>query len=786
MWHKITLVCEGPAASETAGIGPEQGENPFTYYRVNARFSHAASGKSYVVPGYFAADGDAADTGATAGNLWHVHFAPDETGTWSWSVSFREGDDIAVDVNPAAGSAVAGPDGAAGSFIVLPTDKSGRDLRGKGRLEYVGKHHLRFAGTGEYFMKCGTDSPENLLAYEDFDGTPDAGGRRKSWSDHQVDFDEAEAGPYTWSDPLAPESPVKGTELLGAIRYLSAQGLNAFSFLTFSLDGDDDNVFPHLINAAETFGTSGTNDRWNGDKVHHDRFDISKLAQWEQVFSYAAVRGMYLHFKTFENESCELMDDPSEGIGPERKLYYRELVARFSHHLALNWNLSEELINSQGQRKAFALWLHDNDPYRHPIVFHTGSTRHNLYNSMLGNASKLTGISLQPDDQVDFSSVFTDSKTWVDKSAAAGRPWVVACDEPGNSRNALRPDDDAGNSHRDARVNALWANPMAGGAGLEWYFGYDHAESDLTCEDFRSRSLFWPLCKHMLDFWASGGVPFWEMVNDDTLVTTLVGGERVQDVSAHCLMKPGDVYVVQLTAGGSTDLTLPAGDFGIHWYDPRGGGSLQGGSVPAVTGGGPVNLGTAPDSPADDWIVLVRRITTNQAPAFGGVKLATGFDTPASISVPKLLFVASDPDGDPVVLDSAGPRSAFGGSVTADGSSIMYIPLFGFSGPDTFPITVRDSHGATTTGLARVVVRPPPDGGGTGSNRVNLQPAGTSMILRFQAVPGATYVVQRSVDLESWDSIHTGMTNRTGTLEFPDLSPPASGAYYRVNLPAEP
>ena len=29
-------------------------------------------------------------------------------------------------------------DGAAGSFVIAPTDKTGDDLRGKGQLQYVG------------------------------------------------------------------------------------------------------------------------------------------------------------------------------------------------------------------------------------------------------------------------------------------------------------------------------------------------------------------------------------------------------------------------------------------------------------------------------------------------------------------------------------------------------------------------------------------------------------------------------------------------------------------------
>jgi hypothetical protein len=49
--------------------------------------------------------------------------------------------------------------------------------------------------------------------------------------------------------------------------------------------------------------------------------------------------GMYLHFKTQEAENIHLLDDAE--LGPQRKLYYRELIARFAHHPALNWNLGE-------------------------------------------------------------------------------------------------------------------------------------------------------------------------------------------------------------------------------------------------------------------------------------------------------------------------------------------------------------------------------------------------------------------------------------------------------------
>ncbi|KAA3662605.1 MAG: DUF5060 domain-containing protein, partial [Calditrichaeota bacterium] len=257
-WHKITLTVDGPQASETGN------PNPFLDYRFSATFTNG--GLSYTVPGYFAADGDAANTSATSGNKWRVHFSSDAEGTWNYTLSFKSGVDIAV--SDAAGSAVAGVDGVTGSFTIGATDKTGKDLRGKGRLEYVGEHHLRFAGNGEWFLKAGPDSPENFLAYEDFDNTPDNDGRRKSWSPHAGDWNE---GDPVWGNG-------NGTEIMGAINYLASRGLNSISFLTMSApNGDDKNVFPWV--STNNFLT----------------YDCSKLDQWDIVFSHAQKMGMHLH-----------------------------------------------------------------------------------------------------------------------------------------------------------------------------------------------------------------------------------------------------------------------------------------------------------------------------------------------------------------------------------------------------------------------------------------------------------------------------------------------------------
>ncbi|MGH6959549.1 MAG: DUF5060 domain-containing protein, partial [Dongiaceae bacterium] len=77
-WNKITLTFDGPRTSEDAS------PNPFRDYRLSVTFRHARSGTSLTVPGYYAADGRAAETSAASGNQWRAHFIPIEEGEWTW------------------------------------------------------------------------------------------------------------------------------------------------------------------------------------------------------------------------------------------------------------------------------------------------------------------------------------------------------------------------------------------------------------------------------------------------------------------------------------------------------------------------------------------------------------------------------------------------------------------------------------------------------------------------------------------------------------------------------
>ena len=52
---------------------------------------------------------------------------------------------------------------------------------------------------------------------------------------------------------------------------------------------------------------------------------------------------------------------------------------------------------------------------------------------------------------------------------------------------------------------------MAGGAGVEYYFGYKLPQNDLVCQDFRSRDKSWDYCRIALNFFHQNDVPFHEM-----------------------------------------------------------------------------------------------------------------------------------------------------------------------------------------------------------------------------------------------------------------------------------
>jgi len=571
-YHKVTLDWQGPLLAES--------EDTFTDYRLDVTFT-SPSNKTYVVPGYFAADGDAAETSASTGDIWRAHINPDETGVWTYSASFRTGNNIAIDLDTLAGSPFSSIDGDTGSFTVSATDKSGIDFRGKGKLEYVGEHFLQFSND-EYFLKVGANAPEIFLEYQDFDNT----NSTRSYSSHDGTGGETD-GVWRSGDPTWQSN--KGRGIIGAVNYLAEAGMNVQYFLAMNIRGDGKQAYPYTSDDAPL------------------SFDVSKLAQWQIVFDHMMSQGVMAHFVLSEQENeswfeyleaVETNTNFSNVVfADSRKLLYREMIARFGYLNATTWNIGEEngwsnkfpttvgRPTTDEQRIAYADYLDRINPYNDNIVVHNQPNIADIYAHLYaGQQTSYTGTSYQ--QFLNRPELLRDQlKTIIEGSAAAGRKWVVSYDEAYISGS---PSPDLATIREDV----IWSTFMLGGAGVEYYI----PGQDTVAQNYRDFAPYWEALDHAYDFFIDNEIPFWAMSEADALTDR-----------GFALAQTGQVYAIYLADGGSPTLTLPGSNaYQVQWYNPREGGALQSGSISSVVGGGARSLGLPPSDTNNEWVALVR------------------------------------------------------------------------------------------------------------------------------------------------------------------------------------
>jgi hypothetical protein len=576
-WHKITLWIRGPETSEFAE------ENPFLDYRLEVTFTQGE--RSFLVPGFYAADGDAGNSSAREGNIWKVYFRPDEPGMWQYRISFTKGKNLAVLDGNVAAEPVEGH-GLEGSLEILVSDKKVPDFRAGGRIVNGGKGYFRCQGSDKLWIKNGADSPENFLAYGDFDqtmrfslksevreGEANPAMKLHSYEPHVSDWI---AGDPTWQDG-------KGKGIIGAVNYLHSAGVNSIYMLTMNIMGDGRDVWPY----------TDYNERY--------RFDCSKLDQWEVVFDHMESLGVMAHFVLQETENECLLDGGYTDV--QRRVYLRELVARFGHHLGVTWNLGEEngpaewspIGQTDQQKRDMAAYLRAVNPWPCNIVLHThsdDSLQDAYLDPMLGS-----GVIDGPSMQVAVPArVHERILKWVEASQAAGERWVVNLDEIGPASKGVMPDA-SDPDHDTIRNKCLWGTLLAGGAGVEWYFGYRYPHNDLNLEDYRSRENWWMQSALATRF--TSQFPLEEMACMDELVDAK---------GAYCLAKEGEVYLVCLPEGtASARIRIDgSGPLKVQWFNPRSGGSLQQGSKATIQGNGVRDLGTPPADPELDWVAVIQ------------------------------------------------------------------------------------------------------------------------------------------------------------------------------------
>ncbi|MEL7485151.1 MAG: GC-type dockerin domain-anchored protein, partial [Planctomycetota bacterium] len=455
----------------------------------------------------------------------------------------------------------------------------------KGRLRNVGEFYLRFQD-GDAYIKGGADSPENWLGYVGFDNTEDDGGAGVSGTGLHVFQPHAQdwnPGDPDW-DRTDPPGTNSGRNIIGALNYLESVGVNSIYFLPMNIGGDARDTWPYV-------GPIDGSGNVNNDNT---RFDVSKLAQWDIVFNHAQAKGIMLHFVLNEAEAPNKLELDDAELGVERKLFYREMIARFGYHNATTWNISEEYnlnLNLGAQRVIeFAEYFSDVDPYGNPLTVHNAG---NPFNPNSGPWAPFVGepdfdlTSLQRARQADgWGQVVADYRT---ASAAAGQPLAVMIDEPASPTRDV-------DSFDDFRKRVIWDILLSGGGG-EWFIN----NRDQSLEDFREFDQIWretTIARRFIE----DNLPFDTMTPDNSFVTSESGTFG----GAEVFVQPREVYAVYFPDASDTgelDLSSEPGFWTLRWFNPR--TDVFEGDATTLVAGAPVELPAPPSDAGEDWAALV-------------------------------------------------------------------------------------------------------------------------------------------------------------------------------------
>lgn len=552
--------------------------NPFLYYRLQVKFHHAGSGTSYLVPGFFAGDGH----GGGTGRVWRVYFSADLTGTWSYEASFRSGENISVSLDPQEGSPAAF-DGETGTFIITQPAIDASIFYKKGRLESIGEYYFKFRDGG-YWIKGGLNSPENFLGYNGFDNTPDA---LHSYSDY---INYWQSGDPDWDSPYTSTTTNDGRAIIGLLNYLYGEGMNSIYFLPMNIGADGKDTWPY---ASESINPEGSS---KNDNLH---YDISKLEQWQLTLTHAQEKEIFLHVVLSDKERVNKNELDNATLGIERKLFYREMISRFGHHNALQWNICEEyniggLPLDPDVIKEFAQYIKSVDPYDHPITIHSnGNTYATALAPFVGD-DRFGVMSIQtwqrPDD-VGYAIEHFRSAT-----LASGLPVPSSVDESIGINQI---------SYDEYRKRVIWDAFFSGGM-QEYFVRYE----DYTLEDFHQFEDLFEFGTIARTF-IENELPFWDMTPDDSLISgadTLHGGAEV-------FAKIGEIYAIYFPKSDMNaflDLNGVSGNFTKRWFNPRT-GTFEG-STDIVTASDNLALGLPPSNAQEDWVVLLTLIEPTCTP----------------------------------------------------------------------------------------------------------------------------------------------------------------------------
>lgn len=648
-WQAIQVDFNGPNSDEKANS-----PNPFLDYRYTLDLT-APSGKQWSVPGYFDGDGK----GGSSGTVFRAKFTPDEVGTWQYKANFHAGIQVALETTANPGSS-AEFHGKSGQFSVTSPSKDSQGFARYGRLKYAGNHYLKYQD-GPYWLKSGTNSPEDWLAYDGFDNTPPTEDfsrharfvyHRKDWQSGDPDWQQNEQWPAAqFPANIRPNADVQadGKGIIGAINYLANNNVNSIYFIFMNIGGDGMNVWPYPYSAERV----PTQEEFNnnpltalctptaeflcpGSHPQNDNlhFDISKMQQWAQVFQHAQNKGMLLHtvFSEARRYNKEELDG-SNALGVERKLYFREMVARFAHHNGLQWNISEEydldtnskqrdLPNTPEEVIDYANYIAALDPYDHPItVLNTDIPGSNI--QPFYNKAHFDTTSLQYYET--YKTVGADVERLRQETQASGKPLPINVDEPmwvdaesddGTPLTKYRHElDDPVMTPDEARKGMIWDVYFSGAAGIEWYSACRDTRFDdkdlgyapCASEDYQGFYSFEPFFRYtgyarkLLE----QELPFWEMTPQDQLLSNesqhaRFGGAEVFAKVDHAIA----IYYPIASQTGTLNLATSTGsNYELRWFNPRT-GQFEGNKY-NLSASNAISMPAVPTNPNEDWVAIL-------------------------------------------------------------------------------------------------------------------------------------------------------------------------------------
>ncbi len=133
-------------------------------------------------------------------------------------------------------------------------------------------------------------------------------------------------------------------------------------------------------------------------------------------------------------------------------------------------------------------------------------------------------------------------------------------------------------------------------------------------------------------------------------------------------------------------------------------------------------------------------------------------------------------------LTNVATTSSATGTVSRLGDWVLYTPPVGLTNLDTFNYTVVDQRGTNLTALATTVVV----SNHAATPNVLVEDLGNGSVrVRFSGIPGRTYSMQFSNDVNapSWQTAAMATANGRGEFEFVDTPPPQAARLYRSATP---